>query len=760
MLPRILLIALLTQTTPPAATPPPVPVGRVSSNELPVVIIDRDNVDVHTSCRLVFPRQFIADSDGNGVVQVVGDGITVDLGGKLLRGAALGAPAEALDGTGIVVTGKRVTLKNGAVSGFRCGVLARSCDGSTFEKLDLSDNFATRLLSTTEAEDGADWLWPHENDNREWVTRYGAGLCIERSADVTVRDLKVRNTQNGLILDRVQKSRVYDNDCSFLSGWGLAMWRSSDNVVARNAFDFCIRGYSHGFYNRGQDSAGILMFEQCSRNLIALNSATHCGDGLFGFAGKESLGQKPAPDGSPADFHKRRGCNDNRIIGNDFSFAAAHGLEMTFSFGNTIALNRFEENGICGIWAGYSQDTLIAFNTFAKNGPRTDGGGEGGGINIEHGARNQIDGNDFTDESTTISLWWDDDKGLLESAWAKANGAASANNVVARNRFVRCATAIQLRETTGTIEFENVFTDTKTPLRTDAASGEPSHAAQAPIQRPSIDDVRRESNGLNTPVGARASLGGRETIRMTAFGPWSGAGPLLFLEGSSPDRARWRLLGAEKYQSAQVVGSGPLRVAAATDRTLFAVYGEEPGDVMPYVLRIGHEKGVSEGRGCIVRATWRVVFFPSACDPRADEALWREGATGADSVVIETEAIDFRFGNDGPSSLRPGGVATDVLMASKLPADGFGTIASTAVRFPKGRYTIRVLSDDGVRVKIDGKLVIDDWTWHAPRESRAEITFDAEQTVPIEIEHFELDGFAVLRFAIDGDLVRDATTKR
>ena len=36
------------------------------------------------------------------------------------------------------------------------------------------------------------------------------------------------------------------------------MWRSSATSFHRNAFDFCVRGYSHGVYNRGQDSAGIL----------------------------------------------------------------------------------------------------------------------------------------------------------------------------------------------------------------------------------------------------------------------------------------------------------------------------------------------------------------------------------------------------------------------------------------------------------------------------------------------------------------------
>ena len=52
-----------------------------------------------------------------------------------------------------------------------------------------------------------------------------------------------------------------------------------------NRIDWCVRGYSHGFYNRGQDSAGLLMYEQSSRNTVAYNSVTHGGDGLFLWAG-------------------------------------------------------------------------------------------------------------------------------------------------------------------------------------------------------------------------------------------------------------------------------------------------------------------------------------------------------------------------------------------------------------------------------------------------------------------------------------------
>jgi len=151
-------------------------------------------------------------------------------------------------------------------------------------------------VSHTAPDDGHDWLRPHDNDAGEWAARYGAGLVVERSDAVTIRRCRARRVQNGVILDRVGGARVHDNDLSFLSGWGLALWRSSDNVISRNALDFCVRGYSHGVYNRGQDSAGLLMFEQCSRNLVAFNSITHGGDGVFAFAGREALGEGGGAD--------------------------------------------------------------------------------------------------------------------------------------------------------------------------------------------------------------------------------------------------------------------------------------------------------------------------------------------------------------------------------------------------------------------------------------------------------------------------------
>jgi hypothetical protein len=82
-----------------------------------------------------------------------------------------------------------------------------------------------------------------------------------------------------------------------------------------------------------------------------------------------------------------------------------------------------------------------------------------------------------------------------------------------------------------------------------------------------------------------------------------------------------------------------------------------------------------------------------------------------------------------------------------LPSDRFGTLAQARVRLPAGRWKLTVTSDDGVRVKVDGEPVLEDWTWHPPRTGSAVI--DGDRVVLLEVEHFEIDGFAVLKLAID-----------
>ena len=150
-----------------------------------------------------------------------------------------------------------------------------------------------------------------------------------------------------------------------------------------NRIDWCVRGYSHGFYNRGQDSAGLLMYEQSSRNTVAYNSITHGGDGLFLWAGQSTM-----------DTGKG-GSNDNRFFANDFSHAVTNGIEATFSR-NAFTENRIED---CwhGVWGGYSFDSVWANNRFAQKHRRHCDRARPG----QHGSK----ATRFDGDETAIRLW-------------------------------------------------------------------------------------------------------------------------------------------------------------------------------------------------------------------------------------------------------------------------------------------------------------------------------------------------------------------
>lgn len=724
------------------------------------IVVDRDNVVISTSCRLRIADRPIADADGNGVVRIVADGVTVELAGTL-RGAPIGTDPDTLAGIGIVVAARNVVVANGAVAGFKIGVMLEQADGSTIENLDLSDNFAQRLRSTPQAEDASDWLWPHRNDAGEWATNYGAGLLVRDSRGVVIRGNKARRTQNGILLERVEGAKVFDNDCSFLSGWGLAMWRSSRNTIVRNAFDFCVRGYSHGVYNRGQDSAGILLFEQCSENLIALNSATHGGDGLFGFAGREALGEAPAPEPDAA-WHRHRGNTGNRIVANDFSFAVAHGIEMTFSHGNLVLGNRLEGCGICGLWAGYSAETLVAGNDFRGNGG-AGYGAERGGVNIEHGRGNRIVANRFEGNACGVRLWWDEDEALSRLPWSIVNGVACEGNVIVGNRFLKDEVAIELLACGETAIEGNDFIEVGAEIAGDDASLGAIVRRAAIGDVPEMDALLRGLPGTSNPIGRRAALAGRDRIVITEWAPYAWDRPLLIPVAKGGHRDRYRLLGAgagAKILGASVFGAGSLRTRIDPATNEIEVFCERPGMICPYRLEVLHGEGGRRGdrrksiaEGLLAPAAWRVRVFPYANDPIGELEAWRaeaaaeaEAFMAAGGVEGEVWSIDFPFAMGGPNDVA---MLAALIGEASLPTDRFGVVAETSLRFPKGTFRFRVLSDDGVRLVVGERVLVERWDRHGPVTDVAEIEFAEPTEVPIRVEHFELDGYAVLKVAIE-----------
>jgi parallel beta-helix repeat protein len=113
------------------------------------------------------------------------------------------------------------------------------------------------------------------------------------------------------------------------------------------------------------------------------------------------------------------------VYRNDFSHAAANGIEATFSKGNRFIENILDE---CehGVWAGYSTHSVISGNIIrhCRN-----------GVSIEHGRDNRIMDNTIEDDEQGVHLWWDNDEDLLAGAFCKANDTCPSTTT--RRRIYR-----------------------------------------------------------------------------------------------------------------------------------------------------------------------------------------------------------------------------------------------------------------------------------------------------------------------------------
>lgn len=717
----------------------------------PIVLVDRDDVVIDADAIVQFTGAAIVDDEGDGVVRIEGDGIVVRMIGELRGpGTGRGAGSPEYAGIGIVVTGDDVSLAGGRISGFGVGLHADGANRFAIVGTNFEDGRRARLESSESVEETGDWLRPHENDAGEWAERYGAALRVTDAEAPSVREITVRGWQNGLMLERVTGGTVADCDASFLSGWGLAMWRTSGVLVARNAFDFCVRGYSHGIYNRGQDSAGILMFEQCHDNVIVRNSATHGGDGLFAFSGREALGEVAPRD--DADWYRGRGHHGNLIAENDFSYAAAHGLELTFAGSNRITGNTFTGNAICGIWGGYSQGLLIDDNEFESNGD-AGYGLERGGVNIEHGRDNSIVGNRFRTNAVGVHLWDDENDPFADLPWGRANQPGTRDTLIARNAFDGDTIGIQLRRTGTTWIGINGYRELGTVRDADEASrgligaeADAPAARLAPREPIDVDAIIDELGPGRDPRGARRALGDRSAIVMTPEGPWDHT-ELILRELPGTDLFdEYQILGPDGVVDPRTLGdrlsvdSDEVRIARRP--TSFAVLPVEQGPLLAYTVRLARPGQTDvERSGAVLRTQWTMYVFPWTEDPLADLGRWRAEAM-AKAIEIYRFGMSVPFGMGGPSST--GSALGTTVGRAGIDVDRFGMTGRAEIEFRPGRWRIRTVSDDGIRVLMQNEVVIEDWTIHGPRRNDHDFTVLIDEIRSIEIEYFENDGYAVL----------------
>lgn len=710
-----------------------------------------------------------------------GNGITVDFAGATLQGSPERAWPDARRGLAILVEGNDVTIKNLNVHGFKAGIIARNAKGLKVLDSDLSYNWKQRLRSTVEKEDLSDWMSYHHNEQDEWM-RYGAGIYLSGCDGFEVRGTKIEGGQCGLMLNRSNHGKIWNNDFSFLSGVGLGLYRSSENVVMHNRIDWCVRGYSYGVYNRGQDSAGILIFEQCNRNLFAYNSVTHGGDGFFLWAGQQTMDTGEG------------GCNDNLLYGNDFSHAPTNGIEATFSR-NDFVNNKVWE---CfhGVWGGYSYDTKVLANDFREN-QRA--------IAIEHGAANVIAMNRFLADDVAIALWG----GPVHPkfAFAQKRDTRSRNNTILGNLFEGNPLALDLRETLDTRLERNAFYHVDQATRipsgqnpfspvpdgnsaTADTHGVPGHTFPTSdfglgrVQPWNALHPQTEEAGYRQPAPLKGGIGaflpagqprGWKYILVDEWGPYDFKRPILWPErraksgapapgGTSAGSGR-KAIPTEKSDPShiryEVLGpKGRWRLVSAENATLNATNGTVPGFVdvrmkpgqsgatkveLEYVgTETTDVRGVKTPAGKPVRfgfsrffapIEWNVRFFrwsqsENPSEPHANPRDFESVLASAPIKELRTDRLDY-----AGYALVPG-----------LPNDHYATLAEGTFEAPAGEYTFELTTDDGARVWLDGKpLITDAWKYQGPTTYARTVRL-AAGTHKVRVEHFQIDGYATLRF--------------
>ncbi len=87
--------------------------------------------------------------------------------------------------------------------------------------------------------------------------------------------------------------------------------------------------------------------------------------------------------------------------------------------------------------------------------------------------------------------------------------------------------------------------------------------------------------------------------------------------------------------------------------------------------------------------------------------------------------------------------------AEGLPANQWSGRWSGRIQVPRtGDYRLRTKADDGVRVWLDGRLVIDDWLAHWEEPRHADVRLEAGKTYPLVVEYFDGDRMASLHLTV------------
>jgi parallel beta-helix repeat protein len=333
------------------------------AHSAPCVRPTRAGTQVQGEVRICPGRYRIADPGERGIIIAAASGTRIDLAGVVLesgdsvpgRFVGVGIASRGVDG---------VTITGGAIHGYRYGVQLEGGRAHRVTGLDLSGSRNQAPRSTPARPEAADHLDLMQPDS---FVPYGGGILLQGTVAASITGVTARGAQNGIALLNARESYIADNDVATNSGWGIHLWRSSRNIIARNRVDHTRRCESQ--VPPGDcGAAAVLLRDASDSNTIVDNDMTASSLGFL-LAG-ERRNIRPSVG--------------NLVYRNDASTALRNGFTAAYGWSNTFLDNRADSVAI-GFRLDHSGGTILERNTVI--GART------AGIVSDHGSDNAFLGN-------------------------------------------------------------------------------------------------------------------------------------------------------------------------------------------------------------------------------------------------------------------------------------------------------------------------------------------------------------------------------
>jgi parallel beta-helix repeat protein len=320
----------------------------------------RPGTQVQGNVRICPGRYRISDRSERGVIIAASSGTRIDLTNVVLESGD-SVPSRFV-GVGIASRGvDAVTINGGVIRGYRFGVRIEGGRSHRVSGTDLSGSRSQDIRSTPARPDPADRLDVVRPDSFE---RHGGGILLKRTSAASITGITSRSSQNGIALVEVRGGYIADNDLAGNNGWGIHLWRSAGNIIARNQVDHTRRCESQ-VPAADCGAAALLVREASDSNTFVDNDLSGSSLGFVLAGARQQV----------------RPSVGNMVLRNDAAAALRAAFTSVYGWGNIFLENRADSAGV-GFRLDHSGGSTLRGNTII--GSRT------AGIVSEHGSDNSI----------------------------------------------------------------------------------------------------------------------------------------------------------------------------------------------------------------------------------------------------------------------------------------------------------------------------------------------------------------------------------